>query len=89
MGSEQRLVTEHSRSADCAVCDRQAGLDMRGYEGDLHRGHHWHLEGTGVWCSCGEFCGITTVAFDKDYDPAKLRCSECGQVGVVRLGDDS
>lgn len=53
---------------------------------DSHVDHHSHLDGTTVYCSCGQFRGIITVAFGEDYDPAKLSCSECGAVGVVKLG---
>lgn len=53
---------------------------------DPHADHHRHLEGTAVYCSCGQFRGITTVAFDEDYDPDRLSCTECGQRGVVKLG---
>jgi hypothetical protein len=50
-----------------------------------HAGHHTHLIGVGVECSCGFFFGVTTVAFDDDYDPDKLFCSECGKQGAVKF----
>lgn len=53
---------------------------------DPHGSHHHHLRGTAVECSCGEFQGITCVAFGEDYDPAKLSCEVCGEPGVVTLG---
>jgi hypothetical protein len=55
-------------------------------ENDPHAGHHSHLRGTMVECSCGEFGGVTCVAFGEDYDPAKLSCRICGEPGVVTLG---
>jgi hypothetical protein len=52
---------------------------------DPHAGHHHHLIGTSVECSCGVFLGIISVVFGDDYDPDKLSCSICGRRGVVAL----
>jgi hypothetical protein len=62
---------------------------------DEHAGHHSHLNGTMVECSCGCQFGVTCVVFpefDTDeesrayYDA--LACSKCGKKGVWLLGDD-
>jgi len=62
-------------------------------ENDPHRGHHGHLRGTAVECSCGEFQGITCVAFPDLSTEEKWAaweasqvCRVCGQRGVVDLG---
>lgn len=52
-------------------------------EPDPHAGHHQHLEGTGVICSCGEFIGVTCVIIPDDFDETAISCSICGQVGVA------
>jgi len=57
-----------------------------------HEDHHSHLRGTGVECSCGEFRGVTCVAFpnlatDEEWAAweASLVCRICGERGVVTL----
>lgn len=50
---------------------------------DPHAGHHGHLAGTAVYCSCGQLLGVTCVAFDGDYVPDRERCHVCGQAGVL------
>lgn len=37
---------------------------------DEHAGHHRHLEGTGVICSCGELVGVDCVMITEDVDQA-------------------
>lgn len=51
-------------------------------EPDPHSGHHVHLSGMGVYCSCGEYLGITTIALEERPNPYP-RCSICGERGVV------
>jgi hypothetical protein len=60
---------------------------------DPHGGHHEHLDGTAVYCSCGEFLGVTCVAvpFFETEEEAKayyngLGCPLCGTTGLVLLG---
>lgn len=53
---------------------------------DLHADHHIHLDGASVYCSCGEFHGITCVIIPDDphwYE--NLHCSICGKPGVADL----
>jgi hypothetical protein len=50
-----------------------------------HFGHHSHLRGAMVECSCGLQHGITSVAINFD-DPQCPWCSICGEVGVCALG---
>jgi hypothetical protein len=52
-------------------------------ESDPHAGHHLHLSGPSIICSCGEFQGLICVALTEDYNPDALRCSICGAPGVV------
>lgn len=54
-------------------------------EPDPHAGHHLHLAGTSVYCSCGEFLGTITVVFDESAPPP--RCRICGKHGVVAVGE--
>ena len=51
-----------------------------------HEGHHFHLAGTAVYCSCGEYRGVTSVAFEEGYDESKLSCEVCGAPGVALIG---
>ena len=52
---------------------------------DPHGGHHGHLIGTCVHCSCGEFQGVTCVVFpggtpgELEALYGALRCKACGQ----------
>ena len=68
--------------------ERQA---IHGEYDRIHGSHHTHLDGTSVYCSCGEFHGVTCVAFpDPDdeqamADYAAQSCRICGQRGVVAL----
>ena len=56
---------------------------------DEHAGHHDHLNGTMVECSCGEEFGVTCIAFP-DFGTNEearaffdsLACRECGKKGV-------
>lgn len=57
---------------------------------DGHAGHHSHLQGAWVVCSCGEVRGITSVALppeaaDPAWEPPPVSCARCGAVGVVLL----
>lgn len=64
-------------------------------EVDEHAGHHTHLTGTMVQCSCGEDFGVTCVAFPPEWfemtpeqveaEINKIRCSACGKPGMVDL----
>jgi hypothetical protein len=78
-------IKAKARMATAAQAERER-------EKNLHAGHHEHLEGTSVACSCGEFFGVTTVAFPKEAwdDPEAYRrslsCRICGKEGVVALG---
>lgn len=65
---------------------RMAAAEAQERANDPHREHHAHLAGTSVYCSCGEFQGVTCVAFDSDYNAAALSCRICGETGVVALG---
>jgi len=56
---------------------------------DEHEGHHRHLNGSMVECSCGEESGVICVAFpvfgtDEESDAFwdSLACRECGKKGV-------
>ena len=62
----------------------------------VHGTHHAHLKGTSVYCSCGEFHGITCVAFPPEWatmteeqvqaEIDAISCDICGKRGVVNLG---
>ena len=75
------------RMADQAQAREDARLkDERGRpEDDPHYGHHSHLRGTMVSCSCGEPYGITSVVISEDYDPDKIVCHICGAQGYAGL----
>jgi hypothetical protein len=58
---------------------------------DPHAGHHTHLDGGSVYCSCGQYLGMTTFAAE-DLDDPRARaaresraCTICGKPGVVGL----
>lgn len=55
-------------AAQAAVRREAAEAEQRRIEdeNDPHRDHSAHLEGTAVVCSCGEFFGVTCVAFEPD-----------------------
>jgi hypothetical protein len=61
---------------------------------DPHAGHHGHLIGAGVYCSCGEPHGVTCVVFPGGTDEelralyGVLRCRMCGQRGAALLAGD-
>lgn len=46
-------------------------------------GHHSHLRGSNVECSCGAWLGMASTV--TGLDPEQLSCETCGEVGVVRL----
>jgi hypothetical protein len=60
---------------------------------DEHAGHHLHLIGTTVQCSCGQDFGVTCVAFPEELWKmtleqvhewfGSLSCSACGEKGVT------
>lgn len=50
---------------------------------DPHASHHEHLDGAAVYCSCGEFRGVVSVAIDDPESLASQECSTCGKPGVV------
>lgn len=53
---------------------------------DPHKGHHNHLRGNGVECSCGSFFGVTTVIPPpEDFDYSTIKCEDCGKVGVWKI----
>lgn len=62
----------------------------------VHGARHRHLEGTAVYCSCGEFHGLTCVALPPEWaamtreqiraDVDAWSCDICGKHGVTRLG---
>lgn len=63
MTSWEERMADRAREREAA---REAAIprDENGERlDDPHRGHHSHLDGTAVYCSCGEFRGVTTVAF--------------------------
>jgi hypothetical protein len=73
---------------------REAARQAEAETNDPHRDHHTHLIGTSVYCSCGEFQGITCVVVpffetaeeeDEFYD--SLVCDLCGQRGLVRVSN--
>ena len=69
--------------------ERERAATEATYVDDPHQGHHSHLSGTSVYCSCGEFRGTTCVAIPKDWDAekqARLRCTRCDEHGVVLIG---
>ena len=57
-------------------------------EDHTHDGHHTHLRGSCVECSCGEFFGVTCVVIDPAFDYATLRCGVCGEPGVAGNGSN-
>ena len=68
---------------------RAAARELEAEEPDEHDGHHQHLRGTMVECSCGEELGITCVALppleteeEKREFWDSLACRECGKKGV-------
>lgn len=76
---EERMAAKaelRAAAAKAAKPDPRAG----------HEGHHTHLSGTCVYCSCGEFQGVTCVAFIPGDDPREWSCDVCGARGVARLG---
>ena len=81
---------EERMAARAAVRRERAEAAERAREeaNDPHAGHHGHLIGTAVYCSCGEFEGITCVAFPgatrEEWKAlgAVSRCEACGQRGV-------
>lgn len=53
---------------------------------DPHKGHHHHLRGTAVECSCGEFFGVTCVVLPPEgFDYSSVHCEECGEPGVWKI----
>ena len=77
---------EQRMAARAALRNKAEVEQERRAEVAPHEGHHLHLIGTGVHCSCGEFVGITTVAFEVDdegnvlYEPPT--CTNCGADGL-------
>lgn len=62
---------------------------LRDQADDPHAGHHEHLDGSAVYCSCGKFFGVTSVVVPDLSTPEAQRdwdsraCGACGQQGVV------
>lgn len=57
---------------------------------DGHEGHHTHLRGSAVSCSCGADFGVTCVVLPDFSSRAEaeawwssLACSVCGEPGVT------
>jgi hypothetical protein len=46
---------------------------------DPHAGHHTHRRGNSLWCSCGDFGGVFTVALPEDGSviPEDPPCQIC------------
>jgi len=60
-----------------------------------HYGHHQHLDGDEVYCSCGEDRGVITYVIPQEWldHPeledewrASISCDVCGKKGVIRIG---
>lgn len=68
------------------AAERQMAADaeefLRDQANDPHVGHHTHLRGTAVYCSCGEDRGVTCVVIEDGLDLDSLSCGICGQRGV-------
>jgi ribosomal protein L40E len=79
---EERMARTAAARATVAEAEQIARCGAE----NPHRGHHQHLRGTMVSCSCGEDFGVTCVVIDFDFDPETLICRECGARGVVLLG---
>jgi hypothetical protein len=88
--ADEAALSWEERMAERAAGRLAAERELKEAE-DPHRDHHFHLQGTAVYCSCGEWRGVTCVAFPDEFfdDPeayiASLSCDRCGEVGVVRL----
>lgn len=55
---------------------------------ECHDGHHEHLIGAAVVCSCGKFRGITCVAF-VEQDTPPWYCQKCGKQYAAYIRDVS
>jgi hypothetical protein len=73
-----------SQRAKARMAAAEAAAEADRIANDPHGDHHEHLDGTAVYCSCGEFRGVTCVAFSGE--PAAVSCKICGKEGVVALG---
>lgn len=45
---------------------------------DPHSGHHSHYRGNSIWCSCGEFMGVFSIALTDEGPPPQRVCPTCG-----------
>lgn len=84
-GWEARMAARAHRRAERREAARQAEEAAN----DPHHGHHIHLDGTSVECSCGMDRGVVCAVIDVDIDPDTLSCDLCGKRGLVRLGRDA
>jgi hypothetical protein len=83
---EERMAERAARRREIARAKEE---QERQWE---HSGHHQHLDLASVYCSCGEFFGVTTVSVPVLETPEEKRawdaraCAICGQPGVIGLG---
>jgi len=86
-------MSDHYERWEARTARRAAAraVGQKAADPDPHDGHHSHLQGTSVWCSCGEWGGVTCVAFDEETITAEWWeaqvCSMCGKHGVVKLDE--
>ena len=84
---------EDRMSQRSAARERRRQEAEREAEVDEHAGHHTHLIGTTVECSCGADFGVTCVAYPPEWWSATpeqrqamddaLSCRICGKQGMV------
>ena len=84
---------EDRMSQRSAARERKRQEAEREAEQDEHAGHHTHLIGTTVECSCGADFGVTCVAYPEEWwtmTPTQqtaweesLTCRICGKRGMV------
>jgi hypothetical protein len=86
---EDRMAAAAAARREAAEAEQRRAEE----ENDPHRGHHAHIEGTCVVCSCGENFGVTCVALPPElaelspeeaqrWWTENVRCSVCGKPGV-------
>ena len=95
---EERMALQSEAKGRSYLKERKRQQQAAGGEYDrIHGGLHVHLQGTSVYCSCGQFNGVTCVAFPSEWatmtdeevqaDIDALSCDICGKRGAVNLGN--